>query len=98
MFSMLVFMCRDPGDTTSKVSCCVEPSLYFEHSDFDASVECPSTPLKMSLPKNETMVNLKRASFVIIMLLCEGLTHIHSQIKPWLLFGESFSLMQSNNR
>ena len=25
MFSMLVFMCRGPGDTTSKVSCCVEP-------------------------------------------------------------------------
>ena len=26
MFSMLTFMCRDPGDITSKVSCCVEPS------------------------------------------------------------------------
>ena len=33
MFSMLVFMYRDPGDTTSKVSCCVEASF-----DFDASV------------------------------------------------------------
>ena len=26
------------------------------------------------------------------MLLHEGLTHIQSQIKPWLLFGESFIL------
>ena len=26
MFSVLMFMCRDPRDTTSKVSCCVEPS------------------------------------------------------------------------
>ena len=36
MFSMLVFMCRDPGDTTSKVPCCVEPSSCFKNSDFDA--------------------------------------------------------------
>ena len=28
MFSMLFFMSRDPGDATSKVSCCVEPSLF----------------------------------------------------------------------
>ena len=33
---MLMFMCRDPGDTTSKVSCCVEPSQCFKNSDFDA--------------------------------------------------------------
>ena len=25
MFSMLMIMCRDPDDTMSKVSCCVEP-------------------------------------------------------------------------
>ena len=49
--------------------------------------ECPCTPLKISLPKNKTTVNLKSASFVVIMLLHEGLTHIQSQIKPWLLFG-----------
>ena len=53
--------------------------------------ECPCTPLKISLTKNETTVNLKSASFVIIMHLHEGLTHIHSQIKPGLLFGESFT-------
>ena len=40
--------------------------------------ECPSTPLKISLPENETTVNLKSASFVIITLLHKGLTHIHS--------------------
>ena len=54
--------------------------------------ECPSTPLKMNLPRNETTVNLKSASFVVIMLLHKGLTHIQSQIKPWSLFGESFTL------
>ena len=43
-------------------------------------------------PKNESTVNLKSASFIVIMLSHEGLTHIHSQIKPRLLFGESFTL------
>ena len=91
-FSMLMFMCRDPGDTTSKVPRCVQPSYCFRNSDFDASVR---VPLKISLPENKTKVNLKNASFVIITLLHEGLTHIHSQIKPGLLFGESFTLNQS---
>ena len=54
--------------------------------------ECPSTPLKISLPQNETTVNLKSASFVVIMLLHGSLTHIHSQIKPRLVFAESFTL------
>ena len=44
------------------------------------------------MPKIETTVKLKSASFVAIMILHEGLTHIQSQIKPWLLFGESFAL------
>ena len=38
------------------------------------------------------MVNLKSACSVVIMHLLEGLTHIQSQIKPQLLFGESFTL------
>ena len=48
--------------------------------------------LKINVPKTETTVNLKSASFVVIMLLHEGLTHIQSQIKPQLLFGKSFAL------
>ena len=32
-------------------------------------------------------------SFVVTMLLQFGLTHIQSQIKPWLLFGKSFTLI-----
>ena len=52
--------------------------------------------MKISLPENVTMVNLKSVSFIVIMLLHEGLTHIHSQIKPHLLFGESFTLIQRN--
>ena len=51
-------------------------------------------PLKISLPKNETMVNLKSASFVVIMLSHKGLTRIRSQIKPVLLFAESYTLTQ----
>ena len=43
------------------------------------------------MPTTETTVNLKSASFVVIMLLHEGLTHIQSQINPWLLFGENFA-------
>ena len=49
-------------------------------------------PFKINVPKTETIVNLKSASFIAIMLLHEGLTHIQSKIKPWLLFGESFAL------
>ena len=47
---MLVFMCRDPGDATSKVSCCVETSYCVKNRDFDAIVKVPvALPLKMSL-------------------------------------------------
>ena len=60
------------------------------------TILCPCTPLKISLPENKTTVNLKNASFVVIMLLHEDLTHIQSQIKPWLLFGESFTSSLSN--
>ena len=45
----------------------------------------------MSLPENENKVKLKSASFVVIMLLHNVLTHIHSQKKPRLHF-ESFTL------
>ena len=48
----------------------------------------------MSLPENETTVNLKSASFVVIMLSPEGLTHINSQKKPRMRFGESFALIE----
>ena len=48
--------------------------------------------VQINVPENETTVNLKSASFIIIMHLPEGLTHIQSQIKPWLHFGESFTL------
>ena len=75
----LVFMSRDPGDTTSKVSCCVELSYCFENRDFGASVKVPVVLLlKISLPEDETTLNLKSASFIVIMLLHGGLTHIHS--------------------
>ena len=37
---------------------------------------------KYNVPKTETKVNLKTASFVVIMLSPECLTHIQSQIKP----------------
>ena len=48
--------------------------------------------MKISLPENETMVSPKSASFVVIMHLHQGLSHIQSQMKPRLLFGESFTL------
>ena len=93
MFSVLVFMCRDPGDATSKVSCCVETSYCFENRDFDAIVKVPiAMPLKISLPKYETTVNFKSTTFVVIMLLDEGLTHLHSQKKASVAFWREFHL------
>ena len=56
---------------------------------------CPSTVyshLKWVWPENENTMNLKSASFVVIMLLQEGLTHVHSPKKPRLHSGESFTL------
>ena len=62
----------------------------------DAIVSLPRVlPFKISLPKNETTVNLKSVSFVIIMHWPEGLSHIQSQIKSRLLFAESFTLKLS---
>ena len=55
-------------------------------------LKCPEHSHWKWIRKNENMINLKSASLVVIMLLHEGLTHIHSQLKPRLLFGESFTL------
>ena len=55
-----------------------------------------SHSIEISLPENETTVNLKSASFLEIVLSHEGLTHIQSQIKPLLLFGKSFTLRPNN--
>ena len=47
-----MFMCRDPSDTTSKVSCGVEPSLCFKN--FDAITNLPLVlPFKMSLTQKQ---------------------------------------------
>ena len=48
-------------------------------------------------PKTTTvnMVNLKSGSFIIIMLLHEGLTRVRSQKKPRLHFADSFTLTQN---
>ena len=47
--------------------------------------------------ENENTINLKSASFVVIMLSHEGLTHIHWQKKPRLHFSASFTLTGSSN-
>ena len=44
MLSVLVFMCRDPGDATSKVSCCVESSYCFKNSENEFD---PKTKIKI---------------------------------------------------
>ena len=46
----------------------------------------------MSLTWKQKYGKPKSASYVVIMVLHKGLTHIQSQIKPRLLFGESFTL------
>ena len=53
---------------------------------FDANIAfAPSTPLKMNT------VNLNSGAFVVIMLLNERLTRVHSQKDPGLQFSESFT-------
>ena len=70
---------------------------FLVNNDFDASVKMPlKLPLKMSLPENVKTVNLKGASFMVIMLLHKGFTHKQSQKKPRLHFGESFALFADN--
>ena len=54
--------------------------------------------MKWVSPKNNSTVNLKSASFVVIMLLNGRLTQVHSQKKPRLHFDESFTLMIDLNK
>ena len=99
MFSMLVFMCRDPGDATSKVSCCVQTSYCFKNRDFDASVKVPvALPLKMSLTQKENTANLKSASFIVIMLLHKGLTSYSITNKALAAFWREFRFNTRVNR
>ena len=73
---MLMFMCNEPGDTTSKFH--AVSSLLSVLKFFDASVKVPLALRKWAWPKeNENVVTLESASFIVIMLLHEGLTHIH---------------------
>ena len=76
MFSMLMFVCRDPGDTKSKVSFCVEPSSVLKILILMLLLICL---WQWVWPKNVKTLNLKSASFVVIMLLHEGLTRVQSQ-------------------
>ena len=83
---MLVFMCRDPDPGQAKFHV-----VSYLHSVLKIAIlilasECPCTPLKISLPKNETTLNLKSASFVMILHLHKGLTHFQSQIKAIAAF------------
>ena len=70
----------------SLYSCSCEETLVILRA------KCHVVLSPLSLPENETTVNLKSASFIMIMHLHKCLTHIQSQIKPWLLFAESFTL------
>ena len=87
--SVLVFMCRDPGDTTSKVSCCVESSQCFKNS----KKKCPYlSHWKWIWAENENTVDLKSGVFIVIMLINKHLTWVHSQKDPRLHSGERFTL------
>ena len=59
---------------------------------------CRAYLVFLAWPKNEKKknVNHKSASFVIIILLHKGLTHIHSQQMPRLHFGKSFTLSSAS--
>ena len=57
MLSM--FMCRDPGDTTSKVHVVSSLVSVLKIAILMLALKWPCTPLKIILSKNETRVNLK---------------------------------------
>ena len=93
MLSVLVFMCRDPGDATSTVSCCVQTSYCFKYTDFHVIVKVPhALHWRWVWPENKNTVHLKSSSLVVILLLHEGLTQIHSQKQLRLHFCESLTL------
>ena len=46
----------------------------------------------MILTQNKNTVNLKSGTFIVIMLLNERLTRVHSQKDSRLHFGKSFAL------
>ena len=55
------------------------------------SLICPEqSHWKWVWPENENTVNLKSASFIVIMLLHEGLTRTHSQKKAYVAFWREF--------
>ena len=83
---LTLFVCHDGDNVLNARVQLRRPWWYYEQS----SMLCRAF-LVFSL-ENETTVSLKSASFVVIMHLHEDLTHIQSQIKPWLLFGESSTL------
>ena len=77
-------LCRQCSQCSSS---CVETlvilraKFHVENSNFAAIAKVPiALPFKMSLIQENT-VNLKSASFFIIMLLQKGLAYIHSQKK-----------------
>ena len=90
MFLVLEFMCRD---------LVILRAMFYVVSSFllvlKIAILMPSlkhSHWKCIRPENENMVNLKSATFILITLLYEGLTRVHSQKKPRLHFGESFTL------
>ena len=72
MFSM----CRDPGDTISEISCCVEPSYCFKNRDFDAITKTKILRVViMLLHKGLTQIHKKprlhfAESFILTGSLC----------------------------
>ena len=82
MLSMVLFMCRDPGDTMSKVNVVSSLLSALKIAILMLLLICPKHSYwKWVWPDNENSVNLKSASFIAIMLLHKGLTHMHSQKK-----------------
>ena len=63
-----VCMCRDPGDTKSKVSCCVKPFGVFKIAILMQAILMPhALPLKMSLSQKQNKKNKTGINHVLIL-------------------------------
>ena len=93
IFKTLRRLCRDPGDTTSKVSCCVEPSWCYKNSNFDASIKVPyALRLKISLSRKQKYGIYWKCLFHRNYAFTWRFDSYTFKKKPRLHFGQSFIL------
>ena len=92
---MLVFMCRDSGDTTSKVSCCVKPSycVFKTKTHKRRNTPCPPCPLHSRFyhPCSFLLVNLTHVKHYHATTAVAQPIHLEDEVGGFLTFFSSLS-------